>query len=376
MRLTGKRTVGFLIIAIGFMILFERFQMLDAWLVFGYLWIAAIVLFLAELWLDQKKRFFEEEQIRIHKPSVLFLSVMTVVSLSAGNLDSFSSMGGIAIGGGFENSEDYHASFEMEESVDEIALTLTNASLTIRTHAEDSVVIDGKVKGSGLGMERLANRFEERLEINQDGDRMHIEHDQSRMFSFPVIGRQLKLEADLFIPQDLFLQVSLVNGSILSDGVKGDAEVSVVNGPISVTGQKGDVLASATNGRIRISDVTGTVSATGTNGDIQLSNVESIVSAKTVNGSVSVESLDQGGDWDLETVNGRINVRIPRDSDVMFEGNTTNGSVSGDADWERAFSGNNIRENRHGATQIGIGTWNIQAKSVNGHIRLEFEQEY
>lgn len=375
MRLTGKRTAGFLIIAIGFVILFERFQLLDAWLIFGYVWVAAIVLFLAELWLDQKKRFFEEEQIRIHKPSVLFLIVMAVASLSAGNLDSFSSMGGIAIGGGFEDSEDYHASIDIEESVDEIALTLTNASLTIRTHAENSLVIDGQVKGSGLGMEELTDRFEERLEMNQEGHRLHIEHDQGRMFSFPFIGRQLKLEADLFIPQDLYLQVTLVNGSILSEGVKGDAEVSVVNGPISVTGQKGDVMASATNGRIRISDVTGNVSATGTNGDIQLSHVESIVSAETVNGSVSVESPYQGGDWDLETVNGRINVRIPRDSDVMFEGNTTNGSVTGDADWERAFSGNTVRENRHGATQIGIGTWNIQAKSVNGNIRLEFEQE-
>lgn len=370
---TGKRTAGLLIIGTGIVILLARMQVVDSWMIFGYAWIAAIVILLAELWFDQKKRFYEEERVRVHKPSIVFIVLFTGASLLASNLGGITSGAGVAFSGTIEESEPYYKKFEIQDSVEDLSFTITNASLTIYPHAEKELVIDGEIKGSGIGLKGLTERFEERLHVTESGHEMKVTHDRGHGFSFPVIGRQLKLEADIYVPEDLYVKVDVVNGSIHTYDLKGILEASIVNGPVTVSGQKDDVQVSTTNGRIVIHDTVGDVTAAATNGDIRLSDVDAEVSAETVNGSITVESFSQNGDWMLETVNGSVTVRIPHESDVLFEGNTTNGSVTGDVDFERAYSGHAIREKRQGAKEIGNGLWQIHAKSVNGSIRLHLE---
>lgn len=122
------------------------------------------------------------------------------------------------------------------------------------------------------------------------------------------------------------------------------------------------------NGGITVEDVTGGIRFAALNGGVHLSGVAGDVRGRTTNGSLHIE-LD-GDRWagtglDAETVNGGVELTIPRNYSAELVTGTVNGGI--DIDFPVTVSG---RIGRSLRTTLGDGGPTIRAVSTNGGIRI------
>jgi DUF4097 and DUF4098 domain-containing protein YvlB len=124
-----------------------------------------------------------------------------------------------------------------------------------------------------------------------------------------------------------------------------------VNGSVAGDSLKSDVMLRTVNGRIALS-------TTG-EGD-----------AQTVNGSIeaSLGELAGSGRLEFKTVNGSINLRLPRDADADLHAETVNGRFESELPLTvRSMS----RRNRRVDGTLGRGGRELDVRTVNGGIRLQ-----
>jgi DUF4097 and DUF4098 domain-containing protein YvlB len=127
-------------------------------------------------------------------------------------------------------------------------------------------------------------------------------------------------------------------------------KIDLVNGRLEVDSVKGEIRAASVNG---------SVTGRGLTGDIDLS---------TVNGSVSSELLDLGNARrvKLSSVNGRVELSMPKDANAHLSANTISGSISSDFQLpvHKGFVGSDLD------TTLGSGATRVELSSVNGGIRI------
>ncbi len=126
---------------------------------------------------------------------------------------------------------------------------------------------------------------------------------------------------------------------------------------------------SSVNGGVDISGVFGNIEAETVNGGIDVADISADASLETVNGSIDavVSSLTADQRIQLETVNGKINVRIPANSDVTLTAETVNGGINADdfgIEAEKGLIGRSLRG------QVGDGSARLSADTVNGGVKI------
>lgn len=124
-----------------------------------------------------------------------------------------------------------------------------------------------------------------------------------------------------------------------------------VNGGIVAHGLRSDVKLKTVNGRIQ-------TSTSGT------------ASAHTVNGSIDAAIGSAGGTEPLafRTVNGSINLRVPKNINANLRANTVNGRFDSEAPlMVRSFS----RRNKKVEGTLGSGGRDLELQTVNGSIHLQ-----
>jgi len=127
-------------------------------------------------------------------------------------------------------------------------------------------------------------------------------------------------------------------------------------------------VGTTVNGSIRANDLESDVSAKTVNGSIGIST-SGVAEANTVNGSIdaSVGAHQLQHPIDLQTVNGRITLRLPEGIDADISGSTSNGSIS--SDFPITIRGQFGPKRMTGT--LGQGGQRINLQSVNGTIRVE-----
>lgn len=123
------------------------------------------------------------------------------------------------------------------------------------------------------------------------------------------------------------------------------------------------------NGEIRLSGVLGTVRAETVNGGIDASDLSGNVKLETVNGGIDGTFAGLSGTQkvDCETVNGKINLRLPANAGAHVSAETVNGGIdAGDFGLEanKGFVGRDLEGD------IGDGSARVSLNTVNGAIRL------
>lgn len=124
------------------------------------------------------------------------------------------------------------------------------------------------------------------------------------------------------------LTASSTNGAVEVSNVKGSVNVSTTNGSVTARDIGADVEADTTNGAVTAERVGGKVDADTTNGRITVREASGAVRVDATNGSVTVASSKVGGDYDLETMHGSVELLIPADADVEVRGSTSFSSIS------------------------------------------------
>lgn len=126
------------------------------------------------------------------------------------------------------------------------------------------------------------------------------------------------------------------------------------------------------NGRIRIGDVEGFAKARTVNGRIEIEGIAGAVEAETVNGRIEVTLARCASQRDttLQSVNGRITLRLPPSCDARLQAETLHGEIAADDELGvRVIRERFVGQRAEGELGRG-GPW-IRMRAVNGTIRLE-----
>ncbi len=123
------------------------------------------------------------------------------------------------------------------------------------------------------------------------------------------------------------------------------------------------------NGGIEISGVHGIVKAETVNGGIEAEDLSDNASLETVNGAIraTFASLTGGQKVDCETVNGKVSVVLPSNSDASIEAETVNGGIDGKdfgLETNKGFVGRDLEG------EVGDGSARVNLSTVNGGIKI------
>ena len=223
--------------------------------------------------------------------------------------------------------ENIRQSYELAPGA-QVELLGLNGSVTIET--SDSKTAEVAIERTADSQESLDRR---RVTIEASAGSLRIRGEKANSGFF---GRLFGSEASERVTLKLPRQVSL-----LSKGINGAVTVGELNGSVEMAG---------VNGRIQIARAAGTARFKGINGNIV----------------VGLGRLDQEG-IRLSGINGNIDLQLPADANADLEARGINGRVVSDLP--------NVsieKTSKHGnySARIGSGGTAIEAKGINGNIRL------
>ncbi len=123
------------------------------------------------------------------------------------------------------------------------------------------------------------------------------------------------------------------------------------------------------NGSVTVSDFVNYTKVSAVNGEVKATNLRGNANLSTVNGSVEAvfDRLETGTKISLETVNGRVNLLIPSDSNATVKADTLNGSINNDFGLP-VRKGEYVGRDLYG--KIGTGDVQIRLNSVNGGLTI------
>lgn len=220
--------------------------------------------------------------------------------------------------------DEFHKTYPASSNV-VVSLSNLNGNVHITAWDQNQVQLDA-VKTAN-SEEKLK---EAEIRVDASDSRIHIEthYPERRNNNNPA-----SVEYTLHVPRNARLdKIELVNGGLEIDGVKGDVRGSSVNGAVS--------------GR-------------GLNGDVELSTVNGMASADLAN-MLSSHRVK------LSSVNGRVELAMPKNADAHLSANTISGSISSDFDLpiHKGFVGSNLD------TTLGSGATHVELSNVNGSIKI------
>lgn len=123
------------------------------------------------------------------------------------------------------------------------------------------------------------------------------------------------------------------------------------------------------NGSVTVSDFTNVTKVSAVNGTVKASNLRGTADLSTVNGEVAADftSLDSGSKISLGTVNGKVNLMIPSDSNATVKVDSLNGNIVNDFGLP-VRKGKYVGRDLYG--KLGSGEVRIKLESVNGDLKI------
>lgn len=254
----------------------------------------------------------------------------------------------------------------------------------LQTEGASKVVIalpDGRVKLDGVDGEVLT--YEGELKVSGEDDAAALQRLQGE-WRAEVSGNEIILKLDrksigwldgisfgtsgtrpylnVKVPRGLAVELRTSNGSVEAAGLVGSTDIRTSNGRLDFRAIGGELKAHSSNGSITASGVTGKAELSSSNGSMELAEMGGELSASSSNGAIRVESA-VGGDWRLETSNGKIEIDLLFPSDVSITATTSSGSLKGDVDWEK-------NGDHKGTARVGDDVYDLGLTTSNGSITV------
>jgi len=128
-----------------------------------------------------------------------------------------------------------------------------------------------------------------------------------------------------------------VVGTVRGETFLGEVSLSAIEGEVEMTSKSGDFNVSHITGRtnvatlsgeIRLEEVQGDIVADTKNGDIHIDRADHNVLVSTLNGDIFMDTKVIGGDWDVHSTIGNLDIAVPDTGDYTVEGASGIGSVN------------------------------------------------
>ena len=229
---------------------------------------------------------------------------------------------------GAEPTDRVHESFA---AASDVSIRIENVSGRILVRPSNGNTVDITAVKRALDPDALANI---RIEISKDGDpvtsvsvRTRFEHHANKAES---------VEYTVTAPRRAKLRLSNVSGDVTADGFSSDVRVNTVSGDVHVTD---------TDGNIKIN---------------------------TVNGSIIASLLHMGDSRSaaLHTVNGSIDLSVPKNSSASVRANSIAGKFH--SDFPLTATSQIVGTQVRGS--IGDGSGSIDLASVDGSLTLSSQR--
>lgn len=239
------------------------------------------------------------------------------------------------------------------------------------------------------------------------GGRTVFEVKMPHMFWGSYSGKGSELE--IMLPVQSELGYSGVNANVTADGISGGTDIHLVNGNAEVSGLKSNILIETVNGNINSNSLSGDIALHTTNGRIDDAGSEGELKLETVNGSLStwskatsvhcsnvnsnmnfklekikefkattvsgsidasIDTLDKNAVVMLTSVNGSLNLNLPKSVSAEF-----NIQANAGGHITNNLSDHKPIEEKYGLSKslnftLKDGSSEVKLMTVNGHIRL------
>ncbi len=273
-----------------------------------------------------------------------------------------------------------------------------SGDVEITGSADGKVHVHGDVRATGMGFDKPKERLNETLAnpgIEQKGDTIRVGKHMSNV-------RNIEITYKIEVPHDTEVSVTVVSGSqtirdvrgpVTAQGASGsikververDAQLTTVNGSleandvgddvrassasgsVTITNAKGDVRANTLNGAIQVQKPAGRVDADDASGPIHIFGATSDVKAHALSGEVIVQG-DPGehGSWDLKTVSGRVQLKVPASSNFRLSAEAISGEIRTDIPIVIEEQGKHSLR-----AHIGSGGGRVEVHTMSGEIHV------
>ena len=256
-------------------------------------------------------------------------------------------------------------------------VTLDTFDGAIEVHSWDrnevEVVVDKQAQDDAL----LAQIV---VEQSQDGTHvtLRVRGPAEASRSGLVIGVSFSPRATLRValPKSATLELNSGDGNITVEDVSGTFTLQSGDGSIVGMRLSGDVRARTDDGSIRLRETTGKIDVETLDGSIVVNGTLTHLRAKTGDGSVRI-GVEGGStladDWLIETGDGNVEVRLPRDVGAVVDASTSDGVI------RSSYPGLTIPDRPEGErtdrrdlkSTLGAGGHTLRVRTGDGSIRFE-----
>jgi Toastrack DUF4097 len=199
----------------------------------------------------------------------------------------------------------------------------------------------------------------------------------------------VRSDLEIRVPAASRVQIESFSAQVSASGLKGDLEAESVQGSISVDGEMKTVKVENVGGALEVTGSSRWVHAESVNGSVVVRGVSEEVEASTVNGHLRVEAgairrgelgtvngtlefvgdLAPGGQLDVETVSGEIDLAFPAGVSAEFQVTTFSGAI------DNEFGGTPERVSRYTTEKqldftAGGGGAEVDVQTMSGSVRL------
>lgn len=204
-----------------------------------------------------------------------------------------------------------------------------NGNVTIRTWDKDEIKVEGE---KSAATEDELKQIDLQIELSDTSARLKVKLPKRSGWFGNTIRAGVHFE--IMVPASTRLEhVSCVNSSVKLDGLRGAVVARSVNGRIEAANLAGDADLHTVNGRVE----------------------------------ASFAEVTAGRKYSLETVNGSVQVRMPKQAGLDVDISTVNGGI--DCSLPITLQRSHGRHKLSGKT--GDGGASFRARTVNGSVHIE-----
>jgi len=162
-------------------------------------------------------------------------------------------------------------------------------------------------------------------------------------------------------------QLSAASGSIEVSGIGGILRISTASGSVDIADVKGDIQATAVSGSIQIRNPGGRVEASNVSGSINVTGANNDVRAHVIYGPIEVRGNPSGNRfWDLKTVSGSVEIRVPPNSSFLLSADATSGDIRTNLPVMIEEQGKHTLR-----AHVGNSTGRVEVHTVSGGINVQ-----
>jgi DUF4097 and DUF4098 domain-containing protein YvlB len=251
----------------------------------------------------------------------------------------------------------------------ELNLRTFDGSVQLKSWDRDEVLVEIERRGQDAkAAEALV------VSATQEGNRIVVEAPEPRDRRERIhFGSWQSPSVSLIVtaPRKLTAEVRTGDGSITADNFTGVVVLNSGDGSIRASRIEGSLRARTGDGSIAVTDAAGRVEADSGDGSIELAGRFEALDVRTGDGAVRLDVVNGSAlktDWNVNTGDGSITLRLPANLDAEIDAHTGDGGVRADGIDGITSSRDDDRGTLRG--RIGKGGRTLRLHSGDGSINI------